>query len=792
MKRLILTLLICSVSVTAYTYEDTDIWIDGHNYTDADQVRIIDAGSYYTDGFVEGALQELGDGTALDGRYLKLDCSNDPLTGGLDLGANSLTTTGTAFLGLIDLGTNTIDDLAMTGAWDMNSGAMTNVNIDTGDIATAVVNTEWDAAYTHSIDNSQAHTDYMLNTGDTSTGHYDFTAGNLTTTGNLDATHATMATISVRERATVATIQMATGSIKDTTGAISFDNENLTTTGIIQGEHLYTTDDLVVDDEATIKGAGFLLLEIGDYLLLESGDKIIREDAGTILLLQGGGISDSGGTISFVDEDLVTTGQISANNIAVGTISPSASFRGAGDIYATSGVKAMEGLYAEAVAYGAGLEISDNDLTVTYTNIDYGDATLTASTQTIEDTHASFDSDYVGLYFKVIGSTPSFTGATGEIIGVASSTEVVVSFGTAGGDTIPDATAMSFVIYPEPRCFIGDNGDVHYCIGEHEDASFKVCTDISNNEHAIHFVSKSGVAGNALLELEYDPDTYSDCSAIEVDYDATAFSDVGTIGTVLDVIIDNANGATAGDIHVMDVALSDTANVSLEVEAVATHEGVDVIGQYLGDPAALATAWEGDQSGGPSYTDRTAAFNAAGTDVAIFDDDNDFIILGSVPTFDEINVILDTTASHTILPTFHYSKAAAWEAFTPADDTDGFTNSATIRFDSDTLVAWEGQTIDEMTGQGDAIDDYYWIKITRTRNNLVRQPIEDTIQVTALGTKLGWNKEGSASCTTIAVVDGITIPGAVSGFAVIYVDTNDGDLKVKFGNNFVATIAADS
>ena len=34
--------------------------------------------------------------------------------------------------------------------------------------------TNWDTAYTHSQDNSQAHTDYMLNTGDIATGVYDF------------------------------------------------------------------------------------------------------------------------------------------------------------------------------------------------------------------------------------------------------------------------------------------------------------------------------------------------------------------------------------------------------------------------------------------------------------------------------------------------------------------------------------------------------------------------------------------------------------------------------------------
>ena len=72
---------------------------------------------------------------------------------------------------------------------------------------------------------------------------------------------------------------------------------------------------------------------------------------------------------------------ILTTNLSVGTASPASGFRGIGDIYATSGIKAMEGLYSEAVAYGAGLEIADNALVVTYTNAATPTATLTAATQ---------------------------------------------------------------------------------------------------------------------------------------------------------------------------------------------------------------------------------------------------------------------------------------------------------------------------------------------------------------------------------------------------------------------------
>lgn len=44
----------------------------------------------------------------------------------------------------------------------------------------------------------------------------------------------------------------------------------------------------------------------------------------------------------------------------------------------------------------------------------------------------------------------------------------------------------------------------------------------------------------------------------------------------------------------------------------------------------------------------------------------------------------------------------------------------------------------------------------------------------------------------VSFIDGITAPSAVVGQAIIYVDTADGDLKIIFGNGFIATIAADS
>ena len=43
----------------------------------------------------------------------------------------------------------------------------------------------------------------------------------------------------------------------------------------------------------------------------------------------------------------------------------------------------------------------------------------------------------------------------------------------------------------------------------------------------------------------------------------------------------------------------------------------------------------------------------------------------------------------------------------------------------------------------------------------------------------------------VSVEDGVTAPSAVSGFAQIYVDTADGNLKVIFASGTVQTLATD-
>lgn len=45
---------------------------------------------------------------------------------------------------------------------------------------------------------------------------------------------------------------------------------------------------------------------------------------------------------------------------------------------------------------------------------------------------------------------------------------------------------------------------------------------------------------------------------------------------------------------------------------------------------------------------------------------------------------------------------------------------------------------------------------------------------------------------TVNLTDGVTAPATITGVAQIYVDTADGDLKIKFGDGTVKTIVIDT
>jgi len=227
---------------------------------------------------------------------------------------------------------------------------------------------------------------------------------------------------------------------------------------------------------------------------------------------------------------------------------------------------------------------------------------------------------------------------------------------------------------------------------------------------------------------------------IQQSQDITGFTALDTAAGRI-VNIDNT-GSTGGDYHALDVSVTGAGTAA--TVAVGTNPEVAVIHQHTGVFAATAQSWK--FNGG--FTDVTAAFDNPGVDVTIFDGDDDYIYIGANAAFSQIRVILETVAGRNIRPIFEYSTVGpVWVPFDPIDGTDGFLQNGIIQWTSGSLAAWAAVVVN--------LANHFYIRIQRTRNNIVTIPVEDIIRILE-PVEYSWNEDGdilAASVTANGLAD---------------------------------------
>ena len=441
-----------------------------------------------------------------------------------------------------------------------------------------------------------------------------------------------------------------------------------------------------------------------------------------------------GGAISAGDATFTTvnvTGKLSALDATFDSISvggdASASFSGTGDIYATSGIKAMEGLFAEAGFYGAGLEILDNDIVTTYTNALTRDATFTAATKVLEDTSASFDSTYKNQFMRIISSTPSMTGATAEITEVLSGTQVVLSMATAGGDALVDATGMMIVVYPHPRFFVGDNGVISASIGVNEDAKFEVHIEDGQGFHGMYVEDTAGVDQHQGLTVDTDVKGFDGIVGHNIYMETSVEStDVSLATTSLEI---NEDLFITSDLSFIDVrVIGDGTFNDIDVIHAQGLEATDHI-VHIGQPNTIERAYYDDGDG--TTTDVTTGFTSQGTDVTLFENDNSIIyVANETEEFTFIGLAFSTESNRNINAEYYYCAGDNdWKVLpNVTDTTDGCKTSGSISFANPSDRGTCDEEIDS-TAFADTTDRAY-IAIKRTRNNWSGDyPIENLISI---------------------------------------------------------------
>ena len=76
--------------------------------------------------------------------------------------------------------------------------------------------------------------------------------------------------------------------------------------------------------------------------------------------------------------------------------------------------------------------------------------------------------------------------------------------------------------------------------------------------------------------------------------------------------------------------------------------------------------------------------------------------------------------------------------------------------------------------------------------NFWNESLKKIVNLIHFGTPNDFLIGGKARGSILQVTDGVSVPSTESGFASIYIDTADGDLKIKFGDGAVKTISTDT
>ncbi|KKN77136.1 hypothetical protein LCGC14_0363320 [marine sediment metagenome] len=221
--------------------------------------------------------------------------------------------------------------------------------------------------------------------------------------------------------------------------------------------------------------------------------------------------------------------------------------------------------------------------------------------------------------------------------------------------------------------------------------------------------------------------TENDDHAVEIIVDAAGFGDVKgldivyitgaiSLGEDEEVILINIDEslATGGDVVALDI---------LATEGSATIYGMEA-GALVNPIIQLSGTFVNMDSANNSGIDSLINFTSTTADSVIFANDNDYVTIGDADKFEEIEFLLNTTASNPgIKPTFEFSTTGVnnWTIFSPTDGTEGMRHTA--------IVAWLDEDIPTWAkGAGTE----YLIRITRTANSLATVPIENKVQIAAV------------------------------------------------------------
>jgi len=409
-------------------------------------------------------------------------------------------------------------------------------------------------------------------------------------------------TLQIASSLSVANLTISNGSITDSSGTITFDNENLTTTGNITGADLRATGNLQVDGDLTVSGTTTSVnstnITVSDPLIIlsetnsggtdiDSGIMIERGSAGNNAVLYWNEGDDkfkavlttSNGTATSITDtsvatlvaDIESSGTSIFANITVNQI-------GANDSSAVSITSPLQTTSVQSTSYTAGTltisdgSINDTDGAVSFNNINIDSVSQATISTVITNVIESADSTSVRINDGLQVDGPLDSGGFFTINGGAVQINAILD-----EDNMASNSATALATQQSIKAYIDSNSGGTLPIGD--SASNSGSVSITNSEE---LVFRSGdsitatVAGNGV--------TFDLNETITVDQINAGDSTAITVGSPLLVestlFVNQINSLDSTSIGLQtDVQVTGSITVSDIITSRNSITGTDVIAQ---------------------------------------------------------------------------------------------------------------------------------------------------------------------------------------------------------------------
>jgi hypothetical protein len=408
--------------------------------------------------------------------------------------------------------------------------------------------------------------------------------------------------------------------------------------------------------------------------------------------------------------------------------------KSAGDVVFGNRLIVEKSINTYASPYGVGLNVHEYSNTLNLTSLG-GTANLNGTTKVLCDTDDPFLAHHDDMVLTVIDSTPSFTDATGEILDVLNSTCIVLSFGSAGSDTIVDATGMTYIIYPHPIQMILDNGYVSFNVGENPDAKFEVHIDNGTGFHGFYIEDTAGADQHQSFTVDTDGKGYDGIVGMNnFVYSSQPAEHKRMTNLLLEA---DTTGINHSEGYGIEIKLLGQPGPGTKYDGILLDPNINHI-LHMGSSEVITKAYYDNGT----TTDVTTAFTSTGTNIELFRNDNSYIYIGNTANFTNIGISLSTEGSKNINSEYYYCNKTGWfELPEVTDTTNGMRVSGTITF---TNPSDRGTCAEEYDGTPFAnITNYTYIAIKRTANAIPGQkPVENLISISGGSTWMFMDKYG--------------------------------------------------